>query len=130
MRMNKEEIPEYIYKVFLNVTPDGSFQKNIIKNRVDKITSKNYIIAKNTYHIRSVHVDRDLVGGDVNVSIGIGFSKAVAWCTEEAIDETAERVRQALLQGLEDAGNSIFRMETSVTVNNPDVTERDTTEFD
>lgn len=119
---------EYIYRVILNVSDNGSFQKNIFKSKVARTTAKYYIIDKNNHYTRSVHVDIDKVG-KASASIGFGFCTGSAWCLEQDIDQTADVVLQLLLEKLKEGIRNMDKMLSKLEMNDPEVTERDTTEF-
>lgn len=124
-----EQYPEHLYRVCLSVMPDGSFQKIIIKNDVGGITPKHYIITKNNHNLKAVHVDRHLVDGDTHASVNLDFSQGSAWCQEDAVEETAERIQAHILKKLQEAKAKIDTMVYTLEMKDPDVTKRDANEF-
>lgn len=124
------EHPEHIYRVVVNVSPEGSVQKNIFKNVVSSATDKHYIIAKNNFHLKAVHVDRHLIGGDVRAAIGFELFSGSGWCLEEAIEETYERIKGLIVSEFHKKTAKLNAMLVALKENEPLVTERDTNEYD
>ena len=122
--------PTHIYKVVLNVSPDGSYQHNIFKSRVDSATKKHFILKKNYYRTRAEHVDRALIGAEPDIAVTLGFTKGSAWCLEGDVQATIKAIRTKMLAELFKEENRLADMRFAVRTGTPTVTERDTNEFD
>ncbi len=124
------EHPEFIYRVAVNVSPNGIVQKNIFKNSVASVTDKHFIIAKNNYNMKAVHVDRHLVGGELHANVGFEILSGSGWCLEDAIEETYEFIKELIVSEFFKKTAKLNAMLVAMKENEPLVTERDTNEYD
>lgn len=122
--------PEHIYKIVLGLMGD-SFQLNVYKNKVSKTTDKHYIIAKNNWHNRSVHVDRSVVES-MEVSsnnLQLTFLSFSTWAKEDGIEEAKAKLHDAMERAIEKLETTLNEVKATFK-EEPVLTERDTTEFD